>query len=76
MFHERFAGRAVAGDDVDARGENDFLEICANASAVSEVNSAGFSTTVLPVASAGRSSGQHQKRKIHGMIWPTTPQAV
>ena len=46
----------------------------ANASAVSDVYSAGFSTTVLPAASAGAifqasiSSG-----KFHGMIWPTTP---
>ena len=46
----------------------------AKASAVSDVYSAGFSTTVLPAASAGAifqasiSSG-----KFHGMIWPTTP---
>ena len=46
----------------------------ANASAVSDVYSAGFSTSVLPAASAGAifqasiSSG-----KFHGMIWPTTP---
>ncbi len=46
----------------------------AKASAVMEVNSAGFSTTVLPAASAGAifqasiSSGKFQ-----GMIWPTTP---
>jgi hypothetical protein len=46
----------------------------ANRSAVSDVNSAGFSTTVFPMASAGAifhasmSSG-----KFHGMIWPTTP---
>ena len=43
-------------------------------SAVSGVNSAGFSTTVFPAASAGAifhasiSSG-----KFHGMICPTTP---
>ena len=43
----------------------------ANRSAVSEVNSAGLSTTVFPIASAGAifhasmSSG-----KFHGMIWP------
>ena len=43
-------------------------------SAVSGVVSAGFSTTVFPVASAGAifhasiSSG-----KFHGMIWPATP---
>ena len=47
----------------------------ANKSAVSGVNSAGFSTTVFPVASAGAifhaniSSGKFQ-----GMICPTTPQ--
>ena len=46
----------------------------ANSSAVSGVNSAGLSTTVLPAASAGAifhasiSSG-----KFHGMICPTTP---
>lgn len=49
-------------------------ESSANSSAVSEVNSAGFSTTVLPAASAGAifqasiSSG-----KFHGMICPITP---
>ncbi len=46
----------------------------AKASAVSGVNSAGLSTTVLPQAIAGAifhasiSSG-----KFHGMTWPTTP---
>ena len=49
-------------------------QISAKASAVSGVNSAGFSTTVLPAASAGAifqasiSSG-----KFHGMICPQTP---
>ncbi len=49
-------------------------QISAKASAVKGVNSAGFSTTVLPAASAGAifqasiSSG-----KFHGMIWPQTP---
>ena len=49
-------------------------QISAKASAVSGVYSAGFSTTVLPAASAGAifqasiSSG-----KFHGMIWPQTP---
>ena len=49
-------------------------QISANRSAVSGVNSAGFSTTVLPSAIAGAifqasiSSG-----KFHGMIWPQTP---
>jgi hypothetical protein len=48
--------------------------ISASSSAVSGVVSAGFSTTVLPQASAGAifqaaiSSG-----KFHGMIWPATP---
>ena len=48
--------------------------ISASVSAVSGVVSAGLSTTVLPVASAGAifqaaiSSG-----KFHGMIWPATP---
>ncbi len=47
---------------------------CASRSAVSGVVSAGLSTTVFPVASAGAifhaaiSSG-----KFHGMIWPATP---
>ena len=40
-------------------------QISAKASAVSGVNSAGFSTTVLPAASAGRDlPGQHQQREI------------
>jgi hypothetical protein len=49
-------------------------QISANFSAVIDVNSAGLSTTVLPIASAGAifqasiSSGKFQ-----GMIWPTTP---
>ena len=51
-------------------------QISAKRSAVSEVYSAGFSTTVFPIASAGAifqasiSSG-----KFHGMIWPQTPSA-
>ena len=49
----------------------------AKSRAVSGVNSAGFSTTVFPVASAGAifhasiSSGKFQ-----GMIWPATPTAT
>ena len=49
-------------------------QISAKSSAVSEVNSAGLSTLVLPSAIAGAifqasiSSG-----KFHGMIWPQTP---
>ena len=51
-------------------------QISANTMAVSDVYSAGFSTTVLPIASAGAifhasiSSG-----KFHGMICPQTPKA-
>jgi hypothetical protein len=51
-------------------------QISANSSAVSEVNSAGLKTMVLPAARAGAifhasiSSG-----KFHGTIWPTTPTA-
>ena len=66
----------VAGDDVDdARREARRPgRSRRTASAVSDVNSAGLSTTVLPAASAGAifqasiSSGKFQ-----GMIWPTTP---
>ena len=72
---QRRPGRAVAGDDVDhARRQPRLAQISAKASAVSGVNSAGFSTTVLPQASAGAifqasiSSG-----KFHGMICPQTP---
>ena len=68
-------GRAVAGHDVDdAVGEAGFLGSSPTRSAVSGVCSAGFSTTVQPVARAGPhfhaciSSGKFQ-----GMIWPTTP---
>ena len=47
----------------------------ANASALSGVNSAGFKTTVLPVASAGAIFHASMRRgKFHGMICPTTPQ--
>ena len=43
-------------------------------SAVSGVCSAGFSTTVQPVASAGPSfHAAISNGKFHGMIWPTTP---
>ena len=42
--------------------------------AVSGVCSAGFITTVLPVASAGASfQACISIGKFHGMIWPTTP---
>ena len=55
-------------------GRSACWQISANSSAVSGVVSAGFSTTVLPQASAGAifhasiSSG-----KFHGMIWAATP---
>ena len=55
-------------------GRSACWQISANSSAVSGVVSAGFSTTVLPQASAGAifhasiSSG-----KFHGMTWPATP---
>ena len=76
MIDKRRAGVAIAGDDIEhARAAGrPRAQISANSSAVSGVNSAGFSTTVLPAASAGAifqasiSSG-----KFHGMIWPTTP---
>jgi hypothetical protein len=43
-------------------------------SADSGVSSAGFKTTVQPVASAGPSFHAAISRgKFHGMIWPTTP---
>ncbi len=47
---------------------------CASSSAVSGVVSAGFSTTVLPVASAGASfHAAISIGKFHGMICPATP---
>ena len=46
----------------------------ANRSAVRLVNSAGLSTTVLPVASAGATfHASINSGKFHGMIWPATP---
>ena len=45
--------------------------------AVSEVSSAGFSTTVFPAASAGATFHANiSSGKFHGMIWPTTPTGV
>jgi hypothetical protein len=58
-------------------GRSACWQISANSSAVNGVVSAGFSTTVLPQASAGAifhesiSSG-----KFHGMTWPATPSGV
>ncbi len=46
----------------------------ANRSAVREVNSAGLSTTVFPVAIAGAIfHASMRSGKFQGMIWPTTP---
>ena len=67
---------AGPGDDVHDPGRQVRLldHLREQQSAVSGVVSAGFSTTVFPVASAGAifhaaiSSG-----KFHGMIWPATP---
>ncbi len=48
----------------------------AKRSAVSEVYSAGFSTTVLPIAIAGAIfQASIRSGKFHGMIWPQTPSA-
>ena len=48
----------------------------ANRSAVSEVYSAGFSTTVFPMASAGATfQASIKSGKFHGMICPQTPTA-
>ena len=49
-------------------------QISAKSSAVSEVNSAGLSTTVFPIASAGAIFHASISRgKFQGMICPTTP---
>jgi hypothetical protein len=46
----------------------------AKAMALSGVYSAGFSTTVLPAASAGATfQASISSGKFHGMIWPQTP---
>ena len=46
-------------------------------SAVSGVDSAGFSTTVLPVASAGATfHASISSGKFHGMIWAATPSGL
>ncbi len=46
----------------------------ANSTALSEVAEAGFSTTVLPMASAGATfQASISSGKFHGMIWPATP---
>jgi hypothetical protein len=52
-------------------------QISAKSSAVSGVNSAGFSTTVLPQARAGAIFHESiNSGKFQGMIWPTTPTEV
>src|SRR5262249_11773950 len=57
-------------------GKPTSLQISAKASAVIGVNSAGFSTTVLPAASAGAIfQASINSGKFQGMICPTTPQA-
>ena len=49
----------------------------ANRSAVSGVHSAGFSTTVLPVASAGATfQASIRSGKFHGITWPHTPSGM
>jgi hypothetical protein len=49
-------------------------ESSAKRSAVRGVNSAGFRTTVFPVASAGATfHASISMGKFQGMIWPTTP---
>src|SRR5215203_3800021 len=55
-------------------GRSACWQISASTSAVSGVVSAGFSTTVLPAASAGASfQAAIISGKFHGMIWPATP---
>ena len=66
---QRRAGRlAEAGDDVDHAGGKPASAISSpSRSAVSGVCSAGLSTTVLPVASAGPElPGRHQQREVPG----------
>ena len=49
-------------------------QICTNNNAVSDVNSAGFSTTVLPIARAGAIFHANiNSGKFHGIICPITP---
>ena len=51
--------------------------ISASSSAVSGVVSAGLSTAVLPVASAGASfQAAISSGKFHGTTWPTTPRGA
>ncbi len=55
-------------------GKPTVCAISANSSAVSGVNSAGFKTTVLPMARAGATFHDSiNSGKFQGMICPTTP---
>jgi hypothetical protein len=55
-------------------GRPDLLAQLGEASAVSEVNSAGLSTTVFPIARAGAIfQASIRSGKFHGMICPITP---
>ena len=74
---ERRPGSAVAGDDVHGAGRQAGLlaMISASSSAVSGVVSAGLSTQVLPVASAGRElPRRHQQREVPGDHLPGDPE--
>ena len=52
-------------------------QMSANSSAVREVHSAGFSTTVLPMASAGAIfQASISRGKFQGTTWPQTPMAA
>jgi hypothetical protein len=70
VLDDRLPRRAVAGDDVDdTLGQPASRQISAKRSAVSEVYSAGFRTTVFPAASAGAIfHASIRSGKFHGMI--------
>ena len=65
----------VTGDDIDdAVGKPAAWISSPSRNALSGVSSAGFNTTVQPVASAGASfHAAISSGKFHGMIAPTTP---
>ena len=76
MFDQRGTGGAGAGDDVDhARGQTSLgRQAEAKSNADSGVVSAGFSTTVLPAASAGAIfQASIINGKFQGITWPATP---
>jgi hypothetical protein len=76
VLHERVAGvLAEAVDEVeDALGQARLFEDARPEDADSGVNSAGFSTTVLPVASAGPSFHDSSMNGVfHGVMRPATP---